>query len=165
MANPSPSEVTSELRRKMLSEYPAQLGRDPKFKDSPALGVLMETGFDKAVVSLVSCIDGNASVYFSSGGGIIGGVGHLDIRIAAQRFTQFAAIHIPEMSKCVDYPMPNIGHTTFYVITSNGTLTVTAPEAELGGGSHPFSPLFHTGHYLFTRLRMTLPKKENKPTG
>ncbi len=91
MQHPSPEEVTAELRRKALTEYPLALRQDPAYRESPALGVLMETGYEKAEASLVALIDGSASIYFSSVGGILGGAGHAAARIAALRFTQAAA--------------------------------------------------------------------------
>jgi hypothetical protein len=135
------------------------MSSNPAYRDAAALGVLMETGYEKAVATLVSFITGDASIYFSSGGGIIGGQGHAEVRIAARRFTQFAGVHITEMSICTDYPLPGVGQTTFYVITAGGIFTLSAAEQQLGGGSHDFSPLFHAGHYVITRLRMTTEKK------
>ena len=159
MANPSPAEVSAGLRKSALTVFPSQIASNPAYRDAAALGVLMETGYEKAVATLVSFITGDASIYFSSGGGIIGGQGQTEVRIAARRFTQFAGVHVSEMSKCTDYPLPGIGQTTFYVITATGIYTLSAAEQVLGGGGHDFSPLFHAGHYLITRLRMTTEKK------
>jgi hypothetical protein len=159
MTNSSPAEVAAELRMSALTVFPAQIAKDPRYKDSPALGVIMETGYDKAVVTLSCSIAGDASLYFSSGGGIIGGAGHAEVRIAARRFTQFAGVHIPEMLRCTDYPLPKIGQTTFYITTADGIFTLTALEQELGGGTLDFSPLFHAGHYVIAQLRMTTEKK------
>jgi hypothetical protein len=161
MSNPSPVEVAADLRKTALTEFPKRMAENPAFKNESALGVLMETGYEKAVATLVAWIDGSASVYFSSGGGIIGGAGHAEVRIAAKRFAQFVGIHISEMSVCSDYPLPKVGQTTFYAISANGVFTITAPEQELGNGAHSFSPLFHAGHYLLTRLRMTVEKRQN----
>ena len=160
MPNTSPAEVAAGLRKTALTLFPKQMAENSAFKDETALGVLMETGFEKAVATLLAMIDGSASVYFSSGGGIIGGAGHPEVRIAAKRFTQFAGIHISEMTRCAEYPLPKVGQTTFYVMTADGTFTLTASELELGNGAHSFSPLFHAGHYLFTRLRTTIEKRE-----
>lgn len=120
----------------------------------------METGYDGAVVTLVALLDGAASIYFSSGGGVIGGAGHTAVRIAARRFAQFAGVHLPEMRACNDFPLPRLGQTTFYVLTSRGVLTASAPEQELGGGSHDLSPLFHLGDYVITQLRMVSEKEQ-----
>lgn len=162
MPNQTPAEVVAGLRNSALTEFAKKFAENPEFKTASVLGVLMETGYEKAVASLVAWIDGSASIYFSSGGGIIGGAGHAEVRIAAKRFAQFAGVHVSEMTACAEYPLPKVGQTTFYAITANGIFTVSASELEFGNGAHNFSPLFHLGHYLITRLRMTVEK--NKPT-
>ena len=159
MPNSSPAEVAAQLRNMALTEFPNRIKTDRAYDGMSAVGVLMETGYEQAVATLAAFITGDASIYLSSGGGVIGGQGHADIRIAARRFTQFAGVHVPEMSKCTDCPLPRFGQTTFYVINANGIFTLTAPEQALGGGSHEFSPLFHAGQYVITLLRMSVQKK------
>jgi hypothetical protein len=153
-------EVIAKLRRQALTEAPTLLLRNPSFRDAPALGVLMETGYPQSVVTVVSLIDGGASIYFSSGGGVIGGEGHEPVRLAARRFTQFAGLHLPEMSRCSDFPLPGIGLTIFYVLTQGGVFTQSVSEQELGGGTHSFSPLFYTGQCVITQLRMVSEKRK-----
>ena len=120
----------------------------------------MDVGYAKSVVTLVSLIDGSASIYFSSGGGVIGGQGHETVRRAARRFTQFAAVYLPEMSPCTDFPMPDIGEAIFYVLTPGGAFAQAASEQELGAGSHSFSPLFYAGQCVITQLRRVSEKQE-----
>ena len=127
--------------------------RNAAFREASALGVLMETGYPEAVATLVAMIDGGASLYLSSGGGVIGGEKLEAVRIGARRFTQFAGIHLPEMLRCTDFPLPGVAKTVFYVLTPNGVFTQTASEQELSTGSHSFSPLFHAGQYVIGQLR------------
>ena len=133
--------------------------RNPAFREAPALGVLMETGYAGAVATLVAMINGSASLYFSSGGGVIGGEKLETVRIAARRFTQFGGIHLPEMLRCTEFPMPEVGQTVFYVLTPNGVFTQGAPAQELGAGGHSFSPLFHAGQYVIGQLRAASEKR------
>ena len=123
------------------------------------LAVLMETGHEHAVMTLAASISGDASLYFSSGGGLIGGFAHEPVRIAAQRFTQFAGIYIPAMTQSTDHPLPGFQQTTFYVITGGGVFAQTAPEPLLSIGAHEFAPLFHLGHYVISRLRIEIEKR------
>jgi hypothetical protein len=104
-------------------------------------------------------IDGGASLYISSGGGAIGGEKLEAVRVGARRFTQFAGIHLPEMSRCTDFPLPGVGRTVFYVLTPNGVFTQSAPEQELGAGGHSFSPLFHAGQYVIGHIRAASEKR------
>ncbi len=153
MQKASPAQVITGLRTKALTEAPALLLRNPAFRQEPALVVLMETGHAAAVATLVAMIDGGASLYFSSGGGVIGGENLPVVRIAGRRFTQFAGVHLRDMSACTDFPMPALGQTVFYVVTPNGIFTQSAPDQDLRTGGHSFSPLFHAGHYVIGSLR------------
>jgi hypothetical protein len=66
------ADVYRGLRAQALQLTAAQVG-----PADAVFGVLMETGYPEAVVSLVALSDGTASLYFSNGGGIIGTGGHL----------------------------------------------------------------------------------------
>jgi len=164
MPNASPAEVAAGLRTTALTLTPKKLAENPALKDAAALGVLMETCNEKAVVTLTAFPSGDASMYFSSGGGIIGGIGHADVKIAAKRFTQFAGLHVPEMTKCSDCPLPGLGQVTFYVVNVQGIFTLLASSQELASGSHDFSPLFQLGQYLTSRVLKTIENRA-KPTG
>ena len=142
-----------------LTVFPSQISASAAYRDATVLGILMDTGQEKAVVTLTSFVNGDASLYFSAGGGVIGGIGHADVRIAARRFTQFAGALVSEMSKCTDFPLPVVGQTTFYVITTGGVFTLTAPEQQLSAGLHDFSPLYHAGHYVISRLLNMIQKR------
>jgi hypothetical protein len=158
MVEQTPAEISALLRMDALAIQPEQISSDPAFRDVPAVGVLMEIGYERAVATLAAFIDGNASIYFSTGGSIVGDKGYANVRIAARRFTQFAGIHLPEMSKCTVFPMPEVGQTVFYVLTSNGVFTHKALQQDLNKGTHNFSPLFQTGQYLFSQLKQTMEK-------
>lgn len=150
---PSPAQVMAALRLKALTEAPSTYRRAPGCLNAGAVMVMMETRYDSAVVSVVAFVDGAASIYFSSGGGVIGGESHRTVNIAARRFSQFAGMHIGEMEKCETFPLPAPGQTTFYVAGQQGMFTLSATEEDLGTGNHEFSPLFHLGQHLITQLR------------
>jgi hypothetical protein len=53
----------------------ADIGVSSASSEGVPLGVLMETGYDSATVTLFALSDGTTSLYFSNGGGVIGGQG------------------------------------------------------------------------------------------
>jgi hypothetical protein len=152
MANLSPTELAAALRKNIFTEYIKNLSA-PAYAKEPCLGVVMEMGYEKVVPTVFGLLDGSASIYFSTGGGIIGGQGHKAVRIAARRFTQFAGLHLPEMSACTDFPLPKFGETTFYVLTWGGVFTLSALEEELRNDTHEFSPLYLAGLNLIAQLQ------------
>lgn len=150
----SPEQAAAGLRQLALTEIPPSLAQNPECKDAVVLGALMEMGQDSAVVTLAAFADGQASIYFSSGGGILGSGQHETVKIAAQRFVQFAGVHLREMAPTKIFPLPRVGQTTFYAITREFAYTRSAQEHDLSEGIHSFAPLFQLGHYLISRIRL-----------
>jgi hypothetical protein len=124
-------------------------------------GVIMETGFPEGSFTVVALADGNASVYFSSGGGMIGGFSHGDIREAAMACVRMAAALETELAPATDRRLPTPEETIFYVLTDAGVLTAHAPEDDLGEKRHPLWPMFHAAHGVIAGYRMIEESKEN----
>jgi hypothetical protein len=75
----------------------------------------METGYPEAAATLVSLADGTASIYFSSGGGVIGGGPHDTIAAAARRFVSLSKNFLPAMAatRSTRCPNPATSSSTF----------------------------------------------------
>lgn len=157
----TPEEVSAGLRNIFLTADPIKLGFDPEKLRFKVWGVLMETGYPGAAASLVCLRDGNASLYFSSGGGIIGGIGHEAVRLAAIQFVQEAEDFLPSMTPTKDHPYPSDGKVTFTLLTFDGHFGADAGEMDLGEGKDPLSPLFYSGHRVITQLRLISEKMES----
>ena len=114
----------------------------------------METGYDGVTVTLIALSDGTTSLYFSNGGGVIGGQGHEAVRHANAAFLNQANHSLQDLKRCEIFPIPEPAHTVFYVLTDSGILTGGALENDLGYDRHPLSTLFHAGHEAITQLRL-----------
>ncbi len=123
-------------------------------------GVIMETGFPEGSFTVVALADGNASVYFSSGGGMIGGYAHESIREAAMACVRMSAELETELAPASDRRLPVPDETIFYVLTDAGVLTAHAPEDDLGEKRHPLWPMFHAAHAVIAGYRMIEESKE-----
>jgi len=86
-------EIYDSLKTQVLALRPEQVGAK---NEDRVIAVLMETGYPKAVVTLVSVVDGAASLYFSSGGGIIGGGENERPNAASKKLIQAAAIFLKQ---------------------------------------------------------------------
>ncbi len=161
-AVPEPVQAIKDLRSQLLTSPPETLGFSKPGSDSEVFGILMETGYPEALATLVSLRDGNASLYLGHGGGVIGGVGHENVRKAAMEFVKVSAKYQTRMKSTTLFPYPAVGRVTFYVLTFNGVVTAEADKNELGEGKHGLSPLFYAGHEVITRLRQIseAPKRE-----
>lgn len=144
----APADVYTQLRSQALAVTAETVGSTEE-----VFGVLMETGYPEAVVTLVALADGTASLYFSNGGGVIGAGQHNGPAVAARSLVAFAAHNVKRLDPASDTPLPNAGCTRFYVLTRHGVLTAEAREADLGENRDALSPLFYSAHELIAEMR------------
>jgi hypothetical protein len=156
-AEKSPAEVSRELRERLLKGSAKEYEITP---DGKVWGVLMETGHEDAAVTLVALADGTASLYFSSGGGVIGGGPHEDINAAAKRMVHVATGFLAQLEPTKEFPLPAFQRTRFYVLTTSGVLTAEAAEDDLGNRRHALTPLFYAGQDVITGLRLATQRKK-----
>lgn len=137
----------------VLSTKPDSIG--VRLRDTNQVwGILMETGYSKAVASLVALADGTVSLYFSSGGGIIGLGPHAGPKRAAEALLAASQQFSVQMHSTKSYPLPKPSYTRFYLLTGNGALTAEVKEDDLGNNRHPLSPLFYKGQELISEIRV-----------
>jgi hypothetical protein len=149
--------MSREMREHALRVTPSELNITPT-RDLPhVFGVLMETAYPGAVASLVAFVEGSTSLYFSSGGGIIGAGEHESVRAALGPFFRAAEDHRHQFTVTHATPLPEPGRVRFYLRTFEGTLTAEADEEDLGEMRHPLSPLFHAGHAVIAAVREATP--------
>ncbi len=158
------AQAYSGLRDMVFGTKPDSIG--VKVKDAAEVwGVVMETGYPEAVVSLVALADGTVSLYFSNGGGIIGLGPHAGPQRAAQSFLGAAQQSSRLAQPTTSYPLPKPSYTRFYWLTGNGSLTAEAKEDDLGNDRHPLSPLFYKGHELISEVRAVEQKLRSQQIG
>jgi hypothetical protein len=145
--------VYSGLRHQALSIKRSDVSIPKPSYDAPVWGSLMEMGLQNGTATLFASSDGSASLYFSNGGGVLGGGEHESVRRASKAFIAMANQYYQQMTPCDAYPLPLTGYTVFYLLTDSGVLTGSALEDDLGHNRHPLSPLFHAGHEVISQLR------------
>jgi len=148
------SEGSAGLRRLVLSTSPADLGLTVDADPERVYGVLMETGYDAAVVTIVSLIDGTTSMYVSTGGGTIGAGEHEPVAEATRAFVAMAQVFVGQTEPTRAFDLPALGRVRFQLLTVGGGRTAEAAEDDLGFGRHPLSPLFHAGQDVITQIRL-----------
>jgi hypothetical protein len=149
-------EAYLRLRRLAHETKPINVGvtqvTDPADAVAP-FGILMDISLPQGNATIVAFISGDASFYTSTGGGVIGGIGHENIRSAALKFVAASAKYIDKMTPTTAYPLPELGKVRFYVLTPSGIFTYEAVETELRKNN--FTPLYAAGHQLLTALLST----------
>jgi hypothetical protein len=150
------ADVYRDLREHVLKQsYEKTVPPDDSTK---AVAVFMETGYPEAVATLMAAADGTTSLYFSNGGGVIGGGEHEPVRVAAASFLNLASTFVDDMQATETYPLPTEGSVRFYVVHRNGVRTAEAVEDDLGNMRHKLSSLFHQGHEVIAAIRENTPQ-------
>ncbi len=152
-AVPEPIPVMRALRDQALAVQPDQLGVSPTAERPRVWGGLMEMGQADALITLVALGDGTASLYFGSGGGVIGAGQHEEVRRAAEGFLAEVERHHLELEPTTECPLPHVGRVRFYARTFEGTRTAEAGEGSLRTGEHALSPLFFSAHRVIAAIR------------
>ena len=151
-ASEQPAEIYTDLRSRALAITQAELGELP---ETPSvLGVLMDTRYPEAVMTLVGLADGTTSLYFSNGGGMIGGGQHPRVAAATQRLVAVGARSLDLLSAASDFPLPPLGVTQLIAVTPTGNASAAGSEKDLGAGEHELSELFYAAQDVITELRL-----------
>ena len=151
-ADPAKYQV---LRNQALGWSRTALGLPAPSVPTEPWGVVMDISFeDGGSYTIVAVADGNASIYLSSGGGFIGGIGHESVRTAAKAMVAAAKTFQPKTTLTTSFPLPKAGDTAFYLLTDSGVFTTSASEEALGEKRHELHPLFYAGQEVVTQYRL-----------
>jgi hypothetical protein len=149
-----PKEMYPRLRTLMLQGSRAKFSLIPTSKPTEPWGVVMDWGVKNATATVVAMSDGSASVYFSNGGGYIGGKGQEPIRMAAQRAVEAAqAVQLPAQTT-TSYPLPEQHGVCFYLLTDAGVFMFRTTEQELNSPNHPLRKLGDAMQGVITEYRL-----------
>jgi hypothetical protein len=154
VSNESGGQMYLKLRSQALA-----LARDPiavpaPGHEAPVWGVVMDMGFPNGTATLVALADGSTSLYYSNGGGVIGGQAHEPVRMANAVFIDEANRLHGRLTQSETHPLPAAGQTAFYALTDAGVLGGAAANEDLGKGTHELATLFLAGHGVITQLRL-----------
>ena len=151
--SPDPAEMSRQLRAQALTRSAHELGVVPGPEHPNVFGIIMETGYPEAAATLVVFAEGSTSLYFSTGGGVIGAGEHESVRATHGPFFAEAEARLGLFEQTADTPLPAVGRVRFYLRTFGGTLTADADKDDLGDMRHGLSGLFHAGHDVISAVR------------
>lgn len=138
---PQKDDLYQDLRNQILTTHRASLGLEPGTSSTDPWGVLMDWHIANGMVTVVSIIDGTASVYTSSGGGTIGGQSSEPIRQAAKFAVKAAAEVMPQARAVTDFPLPPGDLVSFYIMTDSGVFVASDREESLRDGTSSLAKL------------------------
>lgn len=156
----TPEDAYMRLRYQALTTIAARLGLPGELKPNDPYGALMEMGIPKSVVTLAAFADGDARLYYKTGGGMVGGISHESVRRAAQEFVGLSRKVLGRMTKVSEYPLPEPDRVRFYVLTPRGVFTTETDRQRLGETASDLSTLFRSGQEVVTQMRQVQENRE-----
>jgi hypothetical protein len=156
---PPPTEVMRTLRERALTLAATECGVQPTPELPRVWGVILDMGFDKALVTLVALTDGTTSLYTGTGGGVIGAGGHATVRKATADLLAVAEANLDKLAVIQSFPFPAVGEVRFYARTFTDTRGAGAADSTLASPEHPLFPLFRAAQAVITAVRQQATKR------
>ncbi len=154
-----PEVVYAKLRRRAFETTPEALGVANDLALGDPYVLLMEMGMPGTVVTLACFADGDAGVYYQTGGGMIGGRAHETVRQAAKAYLAQIKPLVVGMEKMADPPLPDPGRVRFTVLTQEGTFTAETHREALAEPDNALSALYYSGQEVVSQMREVLAQK------
>ncbi|MDH3221670.1 MAG: hypothetical protein OEO19_19230 [Gammaproteobacteria bacterium] len=145
--------VPMKIREMVLGLDPAKIGITREKLKHPVWGMIMDTGFADGSFSLIALADGTTSLYFSDGGGIVGGGEHDSVRDASGYYLTGAQYFYKDATRTTTFPLPGDGEVKFYFLSFDGVSVYSALEEDLGNQQDKLFNLFYAAHGVITELR------------
>jgi hypothetical protein len=159
-AVPEPAQAYLQLRQRILNLRPEDVSLTASSEAPHVWSVIMETGYEVGSATLVALADGTTSLYYSTGGGMLGSGEYAPLAQASKALVAQAESHLSQMTPGTDFPLPEVGQVRFILLTYHEKVFTTAREEDLATGSHPLSPLFSQAKNTLTQLRIIAEQKK-----
>jgi hypothetical protein len=142
-----------DLRNTAFKVTPKQLGLSLSKDKTIVYGVIMDWEMGGAIASTVTYQTGDASLYLSSGGGVIGGGQHQNVNIASKKFVEFAQTFLDKATKIETPALPQSNEVIFYFLTNKGLFEGKENIKNFENNSSAWIKLFEEGNNVLTELR------------
>jgi len=146
------------LRNMAFSATPEQLKLSLPTDKTIVYGIIMDWGMNGATATIVSCQTGDASLYLSSGGGVIGGGQHENVSSAAKHFVSLGQSFLDKATKTEKTTLPETDVIKFYLLTNKGIFVGQEQMKNFENRSSTWLSLFEEANLLLTELRKTTEK-------
>jgi len=157
--SPGDANVGRELRARILLSGAGDVGIKASKECPRVWGVVMDWPLGNATASVVALCDGNASLYTTATFGVIGGVGHDDVRRAATALVRDADSFHRESKSTTDRSYPKADRVRFYLLTFSGLRVLEDDRNAIEAGKSRYSPLFARAQDVLTEMRRFTEKR------
>ena len=98
----------NDLRNLAFNATEEQIGVQFPADQTKIYGVIMDWDLGEGTATLVAFLSGDASLYLSSGGGVIGGGGHENVKQAVNAFITKAEKYLTKTTRTETTPLPEL---------------------------------------------------------
>jgi len=144
------------LRAAALEMKSATLGIETSKND--VFGVIMDWGLEEGTSTLVVFETGDVSMYYSSGGGMIGGITHEEVRKAGEIFLSNCKGFIKNAEVLQDLNLPTKDFVRFYFLTDDGILIAEESMRNFEKGDSKWLELFIAANNVITEFTKVTPQ-------
>jgi len=146
-------DVIEGLREQLFTLNPKSLDIVPS-EDLPRVwGFMMELFVPQTWINLVCIADGTVSIYFGTGGGIIGAGEHDSVRTAARECLKKSEEILENIKNFDPVHLQNEETIKFHVLTYAGIRSDEANADEINSGNHYLSELHYYAQNVITEVR------------
>ena len=148
------------LRNMAFSTTPEQLGLQIPSDQTRVYGIVMDWDMGVAVATTVAYETGDASMYLSTGGGVIGGGQHDNVRTVVAPYVKKGQDYLDKATKTDLTLLPDKNCVRFYLLTNKGTYYEQETITNIENEKSAWFPLFEEANKVLTELRLTSEKKQ-----
>ncbi len=146
-----------DLRNLAFSATEEQIGVQLSSEQTKIYGVVMDWDLGEGTATLVAFLSGDASLYLSSGGGVIGGGGHESVKQSVSAFIEKAEKYLDKTTKTEKTPLPELDGVKFYFLTNKGKFVGQEKIQNFENNSSDWLDLFEEGNKVITEIRNSTP--------
>ena len=119
----------------------------------------MDWDLGDGIMTLISYETGDASMYLSSGGAVIGGGQHENVSNASKAFVSKAQGYLDKAVKTDTTILSDKNCVKFYFLTNKGKFVAQETMNNIENNSSKWLDFFEEGNKVISELRLTTEKK------
>jgi hypothetical protein len=146
------------LRNMAFAVTVSQLGLTD-LKASDIYGVIMDWDLGEGIMTLITYKTGDASMYLSTGGGVIGGGQHKNVNKASKQFIKLADKYLDKAVKTDLTTIPDKNCVRFYFLMTKGKYFAQEKMINFENKTSQWLDYFEEANKVITELRLTTEKK------
>ena len=150
----SADDAGRELRKMFLTMPAEAAGIEPSSDFPRVWAVALDWPIGEQIATVATLADGSASLYTTGTFGVIGGIGHENVRTAAKAVVKKAESYYDASAPTSDFSYPSSDHVRFYLRTFDGVRVIEVPLSSVTDGRGRYSDLFDMAQEVIGRLRI-----------